>query len=390
MTTPLTTPRRPFAAAASAALGSTAPAALGPGGCPYEVTVPKWAQRKDEEEKDTVFHMEHHPPVVFVLGGPGAGKGTQCRRIVEEFAYEHFSMGDLLRQERNNLDSELGQLVNQHIMQGTLVPDELTVKVLLKAMEGVEDWKHSKFLIDGFPRTVEQMKVFNKIVGPKVVVKCCLYFDCSEATAHKRLLAHSETEWARDDDNDDVIKKRVKNFRKDMLSIPKYFQYEGLLERVDANRDIEKVWHDVQQFFVVESYHDQSGNDPHSSSPSKAIWKLRDKQSEEMFPTSHSHTSVASTKAAHARNFTSYQILARHRDKHTRNMRSPTDHFNEPQTLAHEIGWHHTGQDESIGAKGTPRGMTTPRAFYPKSTCAMTRHLENMYSTNAQHIIRRW
>lgn len=326
------------------------------------------------------------------MGGPGAGKGTMCSRVAAEFRYVHLSMGDLLREERTRPGSQFAAIIEENIMQGALVPADVTVGVLMEAIKSQDDWKHSKFVIDGFPRNLEQVEAWNKLVGSSVTMKSCLFFDCSDKNMERRLLTYaSDSEQAREDDTVDIIKKRIENFRKDVTFLQRHFQYEGLLERIDSNRDIEKVWHDVQAYFVVQAYNDtKPGGDASHASPVKAIWKLRDKQCEEMFPTGHSHTSTTYTKGTHARQFQSYTILARHRDKHTRNMRSPMDNYVEPMTLAQEIGWHQADDGENIGAKGTPRGMGTPRAFYPRNTCAMTRHLENMYSTNAQHIIRRW
>jgi UMP-CMP kinase len=349
--------------------------------------MPKWLNIK----KAAVI-PEARPVVILVLGGPGAGKGTMSKRIAEEFKYIHLSTGDLLREERARPGSDMAQIIEEHLMQGKLVPDDITVNVLLQAIEKVPDKKHAHFVIDGFPRDVAQMETFKNIIGPKVILKSCLFFDCNQATMKSRLLAYGNSEYARDDDIEKIIDNRIATFRQRAGAVQRYFQYDGMLERIDANRDMEKVWVDVQQYFVMQSYreHEHHGQEVGGGSPVKAIWKLREKQVEEIFPTGHSHTAVTSTKETHARNFTSYTILSRHRDKHTRNMKPPMEHFHEPQTLAQEIGWHQPEEGEDIGAKGTPRGMNTPRQFYPKNTCQMTRHLENMYSTNAQHIIRRW
>jgi len=332
---------------------------------------------------------EAHPTVVFILGGPGAGKGTQCTRIANQFRYVHLSMGDLLREEATRPGPD-ADVIQSHIMQGMVVPSEIAVRVLMQAIERTEDWRHRKFLIDGFPREASQMDVLKATTGRQLAVKACLFFDVTEANLRQRLIAHGESSEARADDTLDVIEQRIENWKKAYPGVQRYFQYEGLLERIDANREVEKVWADVQTYFVVEGYKDQPGAEPSHGSPVKAVWKLRGQQKEEVFPTGHSHTSMTYTKGLHARHFTSYTILNRHREKHTRNLRSPTEHFHEPMTLAQEIGWHQPDDGTHIGAKGTPRGSSTPRAFYPKNTCSMTRHMENMYNTNAQHIIRRW
>lgn len=74
------------------------------------------------------------PKVVFVLGAPGAGKGTQCEKIVNEYGYVHLSAGDLLRAERNRPGSKLGELIENHIQQGQIVPVAITCSLLENAM----------------------------------------------------------------------------------------------------------------------------------------------------------------------------------------------------------------------------------------------------------------
>lgn len=350
--------------------------------------MPRWAQPK--EEVISRGAREPRPTVVLVVGGPGAGKSTICKRIANEFKYVHLSVGSLLREEGTRPGSDVRDVINEHLMAGTLVPSEVTVDVVLRAIQREEDWKHSKFLIDSFPKDLSQIAAFNEIIGNKVVMKVCLFLDCSEANMEKRLLARADAENACDDNTLDAIKSRIAKGPKGVFDVQRHFQYEGLLERIDANRDIAKVWADVQTFFVVQVYRDQHDGDATCGSPAKSIWKLREKQCQELFPTGNSHTSTTYVKGEHARGFSSYGILAKHREKHTRNMKAPMDNFLEPMTLAQEIGWHQADDGQHIGVKGTPRGGTTPRSFYPKNTCSMTRHMENMYSTNAQHIIRRW
>jgi UMP-CMP kinase len=98
--------------------------------------------------------------VVFVLGGPGSGKGTQCANVVKHFSYTHFSAGDLLRAEIKS-GSEFGAMIQSMIAEGRIVPSEITVKLLCKAME---ESGNDKFLIDGFPRNEENRNVFENVV----------------------------------------------------------------------------------------------------------------------------------------------------------------------------------------------------------------------------------
>ena len=110
------------------------------------------------------------------MGGPGSGKGTQCTRIKEEYGYVHLSAGDLLRAERNS-GSETAEMINTYIVEGKIVPAKVTVELLRKAME--KSGK-SKFLIDGFPRSKENLDVFYEVMGDDFVLNMCLVFDCPE------------------------------------------------------------------------------------------------------------------------------------------------------------------------------------------------------------------
>lgn len=102
------------------------------------------------------------PEVVFVLGGPGAGKGTLCRYIVERYNYVHLSAGDLLREERSKPGSQYGELIESHIKNGTIVPVEITCSLLDRAMR-TSDNPHGRFLIDGFPRNRDNLDGWNKV-----------------------------------------------------------------------------------------------------------------------------------------------------------------------------------------------------------------------------------
>lgn len=104
------------------------------------------------------------PEVVFILGGPGAGKGTLCRYIVENFGYAHLSAGDLLREERVKPGSEYGELIETHIRNGTIVPVEITCSLIDRAMQTSEN-PHHRFLIDGFPRNQDNLDGWNKVLS---------------------------------------------------------------------------------------------------------------------------------------------------------------------------------------------------------------------------------
>lgn len=187
------------------------------------------------------------PSVVFVLGGPGSGKGTQCTRITSAFGYKHLSAGDLLREERQKPGSAYGELIESHIRAGSLVPAEITVKLLLKAMHD-GGWEGGKYLVDGFPRSLNNLEAWNEVVKGQVNVKCCMYIEVCEGVLEARLLERGKTS-GRSDDNLDSIRKRFITFHKDSIPVVERFRSEGLLRRIDGELDVEDVWRQVQTVF---------------------------------------------------------------------------------------------------------------------------------------------
>lgn len=115
------------------------------------------------------------PKVIFVLGAPGAGKGTQCTNIVKEYGFVHLSAGDLLREERNNPNSEYGELIETYIREGKIVPVDITCSLIERAMNNSDK---DSFLIDGFPRNQDNLDGWNRRMAEKVDLLFILFFDC--------------------------------------------------------------------------------------------------------------------------------------------------------------------------------------------------------------------
>lgn len=190
------------------------------------------------------------PKVVFVLGGPGAGKGTQCQNIVEHFGYIHLSAGDLLREERQNPDSKVGQEIDTHIREGSIVPVEITCGLLEKAMQqNIEKRGKEHFLIDGFPRNQDNLDGWERQMGGKADVKFMLFFDCTEETCIQRCLSRGQGGSGRTDDNEESLKKRIVTYNKSTMPIINHYEKCDLVKKVDANRSPEEVFEDVKKEF---------------------------------------------------------------------------------------------------------------------------------------------
>ncbi|CAL1703832.1 unnamed protein product [Somion occarium] len=176
-------------------------------------------------------------PVIFVLGGPGAGKGTQCANLVEDFDFCHLSAGDLLRAEQNRPGSAYGDLIRTYIKEGQIVPMEITVKLLENAMRAAleegrtgEGWQvgHGRFLIDGFPRKMDQAIMFDDAVCKSSLV---LFFTTTEEEMLKRLLKRAETS-GREDDNEASIKKRFRVYKEETMPVIEYYSKQGKVATV--------------------------------------------------------------------------------------------------------------------------------------------------------------
>ena len=146
------------------------------------------------------------PTVFFVLGGPGAGKGTQCAKLVENDGFVHLSAGDLLRAERAS-GSEKAELISKIIAEGKIVPTSITCGLIKQAMEN-SGWASCKFLIDGYPRNAENNDGWNEVIGDSVNLAGVLSFEADEETLIQRVIARSESS-GRTDDNIDTLRRRL-------------------------------------------------------------------------------------------------------------------------------------------------------------------------------------
>ncbi|KAK1581260.1 hypothetical protein Q3G72_004338 [Acer saccharum] len=183
---------------------------------------------------------EKKPTVIFVLGGPGSGKGTQCANIVKHFGYTHLSAGDLLRAEIKS-GSENGTMIQSMIKEGKIVPSEVTIKLLQKA---IQENGNNKFLIDGFPRNEENRAAFEEVT--KIEPEFVLFFDCSEEEMERRLLGRNQ---GREDDNIETIRKRFNVFLESSLPVVQYYESKGKVRKIDAAKPVEEVFEAVKAVF---------------------------------------------------------------------------------------------------------------------------------------------
>uniref|UniRef100_A0A8C5MW52 Adenylate kinase 1 n=1 Tax=Leptobrachium leishanense TaxID=445787 RepID=A0A8C5MW52_9ANUR len=163
--------------------------------------------------------------IIFVVGGPGSGKGTQCDRIVKQYGYTHLSTGDLLRAEVSS-GSDRGKTLSAIMERGELVPLDTVLDMLRDAM--VAKAAVSKgFLIDGYPREVKQGEEFEKKIGAPSLL---LYVDAGSDTMVKRLVKRGETS-GRADDNEETIKKRLETYYKATEPVIALYEGRGIVRK---------------------------------------------------------------------------------------------------------------------------------------------------------------
>lgn len=177
------------------------------------------------------------PRIIFVLGGPGAGKGTQCGKLVKEYGFIHLSAGDLLRDERDS-GSPDGEMIENFIREGKIVPVEVTINLIRKAMERSGA---TKFLIDGFPRNFNNLEGWNTVMENKAIVEGVLFYEVDEDVLVKRLLKRAETS-GRSDDNIDSILKRLHTYNQSTVPVLDHFAKQGKVTRIFGGDPVDTVF----------------------------------------------------------------------------------------------------------------------------------------------------
>lgn len=186
--------------------------------------------------------------VIFLLGGPGCGKGTNAEKIVEKYGYIHLSAGDLLREEKNDPNSKQGELINNYMKEGKLVPPEIPTKLLKNKIEQLEKQNKNKFLIDGFPRNNQNLELWNKIIGNLVDIEFVLFLKCKDDVMIERALERGKNS-GRVDDNIETLRKRLETYKTESLEVINYFREQGILKEVDSNRSRKEVFDDIVDIF---------------------------------------------------------------------------------------------------------------------------------------------
>ncbi|MDP1560386.1 MAG: nucleoside monophosphate kinase [Pirellulaceae bacterium] len=181
------------------------------------------------------------PNVVFVMGGPGAGKGTMCELAELQLGWVHLSTGDLLRQEIA-AGGPQASAIEEDIKNGRLVSDQITVQLLQAAMERTTRTTGKRnFLLDGFPRSVSNLDVWQEVFGCEMALPKMLHFECPLTELERRIMGRSPYS-GRSDDNLESIRLRFETYKVETMPTVDYFLSHGKCELIDTSLNRQAVF----------------------------------------------------------------------------------------------------------------------------------------------------
>ncbi len=179
---------------------------------------------------------------IVIFGAPGSGKGTQSERIVEKYAINHISTGDVLRAEIKN-GTELGKTAKGYIDQGQLIPDTLMIDILASVFDSFKDSKGVIF--DGFPRTIAQAEALKKMLEERGQdVSVMLDLDVPEEELMTRLIKRG-IDSGRADDNEETIKKRLHVYHSQTSPLIDWYKQEGKYQHINGLGSMDTIFADI-------------------------------------------------------------------------------------------------------------------------------------------------
>ena len=209
---------------------------------------------------------------IIMLGAPGAGKGTQAKMIAEKYGIPHVSTGDIFRANIKN-GTELGMEAKKYMDQGQLVPDELTVKILLDRV-AQDDCKNG-YVLDGFPRTIPQAEVLDKALtelgdaidfaidvnvpdenivkrmsGRRACLSCGTTYHIEHIPPKKEGICDKcgQELVLRDDDKPETVLNRLKVYHDQTQPLIEFYTKKNILMSVDGSKDMKEVFADIVAF----------------------------------------------------------------------------------------------------------------------------------------------
>lgn len=177
---------------------------------------------------------------IVLFGPPGSGKGTQAQNLIEKFNLKQISTGDLFRFNMKN-DTELGKLAKSYIDKGELVPDQVTIDMLIDELK--KPTQAAGFIFDGYPRTAVQTEALEKIVKDELNdnIDVCLSLIVEDQTLVQRLLKRGETSGRTDDSNETIIQNRIKEYYTKTAEVAELYKQQGKYVEINGVGEINEI-----------------------------------------------------------------------------------------------------------------------------------------------------
>ncbi len=180
---------------------------------------------------------------IALFGAPGAGKGTQSEFLIKKYKLHYISTGDLLREELK-AGTKIGLEAKSIIAEGGLVSDEIIVQIIEKTIKDNPD--ANGFLFDGFPRTYVQAYILEGLmINLNTHLNCLINIEVPEEESVNRLLGRAKVQ-SRSDDNEVVIKKRLREYQEKTLPVLDFFKERGICKSVNGSQPIELITNDIE------------------------------------------------------------------------------------------------------------------------------------------------
>lgn len=189
---------------------------------------------------------------IALFGPPGAGKGTQSRKLVEKYNLAYISTGDMLREEIAN-DTELGRQASSIISKGNLISDELVVQLIEERLSNFKNV--NGFLFDGFPRTYAQAYILEGLLlKMNSSLDCMLSLEVPFDQLKLRMLERAKIE-NRADDTEEIIENRFKEYREKTVPVANFYKEKGIYYPIDGTGSMDSVFDELTS--AIEKTHEQ-------------------------------------------------------------------------------------------------------------------------------------
>lgn len=190
---------------------------------------------------------------LVLFGPPGAGKGTQSQLLIDKYKLIHLSTGDLLRSEISN-GTALGLEAKKIMDEGQLVPDKVVIGMISNKLD--ENKEANGFIFDGFPRTVAQAEALDALLESRSnSISGMIALIVDEDELEKRLLARGKESGRPDDANQEIIRKRIQEYKSKTTPVANYYNEQGKLQSIKGVGSIEEIADSIDK--VVRSYQTQ-------------------------------------------------------------------------------------------------------------------------------------